>query len=40
MSTDHRPAEDPRYPPQDLGSYALLADGERGALAGPRREIC
>ncbi|GAA5611304.1 glycoside hydrolase family 15 protein [Streptomyces platensis] len=40
MSTDHRPDEDLRYPPQDLGSYALLADGERGALVGPRGEIC
>ncbi|MGW7488224.1 glycoside hydrolase family 15 protein [Streptomyces sp. NPDC054786] len=40
MSTDHRPGEDLHYPPQDLGSYALLADGERGALVGPRGEIC
>ncbi|MFD8512413.1 glycoside hydrolase family 15 protein [Streptomyces antimycoticus] len=40
MTRVHRPGETPRYPPQDLGSYALLADGERGALVGPRGEIC
>ncbi|BBJ46045.1 hypothetical protein SSPO_087630 [Streptomyces antimycoticus] len=40
MTKGHRPDETPRYPPQDLGSYALLADGERGALVGPRGEIC
>ena len=40
MTTGPGPDEDPRYPPQDLGSYALLADGERGALVGPRGEIC
>lgn len=27
------------YPPQTLRDYALLADGERGALVGPRGEI-
>jgi len=27
------------YPPQPLHDYALLADGERGALIGPRGEI-
>ncbi|MFE4964394.1 glycoside hydrolase family 15 protein [Streptomyces sp. NPDC056660] len=28
------------YPPQALHDYAFLADGERGALVGPRGEIC
>jgi alpha,alpha-trehalase len=28
-----------RYPPQVLREYALLADGERGALVGPRGEV-
>ena len=28
-----------RYPPQVLREYALLADGERGALVGPRGEM-
>ncbi|WP_406176934.1 glycoside hydrolase family 15 protein [Streptomyces sp. NBC_00996] len=28
------------YPPQALHDYAFLADGERGALIGPRGEIC
>ena len=27
------------YPPQALHDYAMLADGERGALVGPRGEI-
>ena len=27
------------YPPEVLGSYAFLADGERGALIGPRGDI-
>ncbi len=27
------------YPPQVLREYALLADGERGALVGPRGEV-
>lgn len=27
------------YLPQALGEYSLLADGERGALIGPRGEI-
>ncbi|AUG81655.1 glycoside hydrolase [Kitasatospora sp. MMS16-BH015] len=27
------------YPPQSLREYALLADGERGALVGPQGEI-
>ncbi|GAA3371688.1 hypothetical protein GCM10017744_100420 [Streptomyces antimycoticus] len=26
MTKGHRPDETPRYPPQDLGSYALLAE--------------
>ncbi|MDF3287803.1 glycoside hydrolase family 15 protein [Streptomyces silvisoli] len=28
------------FPPQQLRDYAMLADGERGALVGPRGEIC
>ena len=28
-----------RFPPQVLRDYALLADGERGALLGPRGDI-
>ncbi|WP_051831179.1 glycoside hydrolase family 15 protein [Streptomyces violens] len=28
------------YPPQVLRDYAVLADGERAALVGPRGEIC
>ena len=36
-----RPArEDSDFPPQALRDYAFLADGERGALVGPRGEIC
>ncbi|WEH37168.1 glycoside hydrolase family 15 protein [Streptomyces sp. AM 4-1-1] len=36
------PADDEQvaFPPQALRDYALLADGERGALVGPRGEIC
>ncbi|MYW03565.1 glycoside hydrolase family 15 protein [Streptomyces sp. SID3343] len=30
---------DPDFPPQALREYALLADGERGALIGPRGDI-
>jgi hypothetical protein len=33
-------AERDAYPPQALHDYAFLADGERGALVGPRGEIC
>jgi hypothetical protein len=33
-------AEHDAYPPQALHDYAFLADGERGALVGPRGEIC
>ncbi|PBC80236.1 hypothetical protein SAMN05216511_7179 [Streptomyces sp. KS_16] len=40
MTREQRPNLGPAYPPQELGSYALLADGERGALVGPRGEIC
>ena len=29
----------PLFPPETLRQYALLADGERGALIGPRGEI-
>jgi hypothetical protein len=32
-------AEHDAYPPQALHDYAFLADGERGALVGPRGEI-
>ena len=28
-----------RYPPVPLRQYSLLADGERGALVGPRGDI-
>ncbi|MGW0203388.1 trehalase-like domain-containing protein, partial [Nonomuraea sp. NPDC003201] len=31
---------DERYPAQVLREYALLADGERGAVVGPRGELC
>ncbi|MER6221136.1 glycoside hydrolase family 15 protein [Streptomyces sp900105755] len=34
------PDEHVAYPPQALHDYAFLADGERGALVGPRGEIC
>ncbi|MFE2110411.1 trehalase-like domain-containing protein [Kitasatospora sp. NPDC059463] len=27
------------FPPRVLGDYALLADGERGALVGPDGEV-
>ncbi|MFJ6087783.1 glycoside hydrolase family 15 protein [Streptomyces sp. NPDC092369] len=33
------PVEQEVYPPQALHDYAFLADGERGALVGPRGEI-
>ena len=29
----------PLYPPHALRDYALIADGERGALVGPRGDI-
>ena len=29
----------PRYPPHVLRDYALIADGERGALIGPRGDV-
>ena len=32
-------AQSAAYPPEVLGSYAFLADGERGALIGPRGDI-
>ena len=37
-----RRVRDPRpldFPPETLRQYALVADGERGALVGPRGEI-
>jgi hypothetical protein len=37
--TTPEPAEHDAYPPQALHDYAFLADGERGALVGPRGEI-
>jgi GH15 family glucan-1,4-alpha-glucosidase len=33
------PQSSPRFPPHVLREYALLADGERGAVLGPRGEI-
>ena len=27
------------YPPEVLGSYAFIGDGERGALIGPRGDV-
>lgn len=38
MIRQRRPPED-AYPPQSLREYALIADGERGALIGPRGDI-
>ncbi|TYB42415.1 glycoside hydrolase family 15 protein [Actinomadura chibensis] len=35
-----RTAGDRFYPPQVLREYALIADGERGAVVGPRGEFC
>jgi hypothetical protein len=32
-------ATDSRFPPHVLREYALLADGERGAVVGPRGDI-
>lgn len=29
-----------RYPPQVLREYALIADGQRGGLCGPRGDLC
>src|SRR4051794_39020662 len=34
-----RPGEEP-FEPQVLREYALLADGERGIVVGPRGEFC
>ena len=39
MSTDHGPDASALFPPHILREYALLADGERGALVGPRGDI-
>jgi alpha,alpha-trehalase len=33
------PSADSEFPPQVLREYALIADGERGALIGPRGDI-
>ena len=39
-ATPTEPDPDPtRFPPQVLRDYALLADGERGAVLGPRGDI-
>ena len=38
-SRTHRLHQDP-FPPHVLREYALLADGERGAVVGPRGDIC
>ncbi len=29
-----------RFPPQVLRQYALIADGERGIVVGPRGDFC
>ena len=42
MTGQPQPEPDPdptRFPPQVLRDYALLADGERGAVLGPRGDI-
>ena len=39
MSTDHSQDAAALFPPHVLREYALLADGERGALVGPRGDI-
>ena len=39
MSTDHTQDAAALFPPHVLRDYALLADGERGALVGPRGDI-
>ena len=39
MSTDHSQHAAALFPPHVLRDYALLADGERGALVGPRGDI-
>ena len=39
MSTDHTQDAAALFPPHVLREYALLADGERGALVGPRGDI-
>jgi hypothetical protein len=38
MSSDH-PDPGDQFPPHVLREYALLADGERGALIGPRGDV-
>ncbi|MEV6793472.1 glycoside hydrolase family 15 protein [Streptomyces sp. NPDC051320] len=40
MSNLRPQADHDLYPPQALRDYAMIADGERGALIGPRGEIC
>jgi hypothetical protein len=40
MSMSQSQADRIAYPPQALHDYALIADGERGALVGSRGEIC
>lgn len=39
MSTEERIDVERMFPPQVLRQYALLADGERGALIGPQGDI-
>jgi len=39
MSTEERIDVEQMYPPHVLRQYALLADGERGALIGPQGDI-
>ena len=39
MTAARRSQQPEDFPPQVLSEYALLADGERGAVLGPRGEI-
>ncbi|HZD13543.1 MAG TPA: trehalase-like domain-containing protein, partial [Pseudonocardiaceae bacterium] len=39
MTAERRIDPQRLYPPQVLRQYALLADGERGALVGPHGDI-
>jgi hypothetical protein len=39
MASVKPPAPSEDFPPQVLGDYALLADGERGVLVGPRGDF-
>ena len=39
MSARTRGASAAAYPPEVLGSYAFIGDGERGCLVGPRGDV-